>query len=101
MLQELIDLFKSYADESSFSTYIPYDYDLPDDVEYVDVQDVDSGRWESYHRTIVRYKGQLYAVEYSLGLTESQEDSFSPDKNSIYPVEHVVQTIQRDDYIAI
>ena len=36
MLQELIDLFKSYADESPFSTYIPYDYDLPDDVEYVD-----------------------------------------------------------------
>ena len=101
MLQELIDLFNSYADESSFSTYIPYDYDLPDDVEYVDEQDVYSGRWESYHRTIVRYKGQLYAVEYSLGLTESQEDSFSPDKNSIYPVEHVVQTILRYDYIAI
>ena len=101
MLQELIDIFESYADESPFSTYIPCDCDLPDDVEYFDEQDVDSGRWESYHRTIVRYKGQLYAVEYSLGLTESQENSFYPDKNSIYPVEHVVQTIQRDDYIAI
>lgn len=101
MLQELIDIFESYSDESPLSTYIPYYHDLPDDVEYVDEQDVDSGRWESYHRTIVRYKGQLYAVEYSLGLTESQENSFSIDKNSIYPVEHVVQTIQRDDYIAI
>lgn len=95
MLQELIELFE--AEMENDPDYIP-NHRLPDGVARVAEQDDGSGRWLSYHRVIVRYKGQLYSVGYSLGLTEYQGDEFYPTVYNIYPVKHTVETVLRHVY---
>lgn len=86
MVDELIKLFAEYAKTTRY-TYVPYEYELPDGVTYVDQESLGSGRWMEHMQMIVEYKGQLFAVEWDSGLTEMQDNDFHPDKSSIYPVE--------------
>lgn len=46
-------------------------HDLPEDVEVTDEQ-VSTGRWLETRRCIFRHEGQVWAVLYQRGLTESQ-----------------------------
>ena len=98
MTEELISIFNKLVDEKY--GYIPFEYALPDQVEYVDDEHIDSGRWGEVRRVIVEYNERLYAVEYTLGLTELQENEFYPDASSIYPVRHTTKFVEHNVYTA-
>lgn len=65
--------------------------DEPEGFELVDDIDVDSGRWQQYKQSILEHKesGRLFAVDYSVGLTEMQENEPPSQTSDIYEVEKV------------
>jgi hypothetical protein len=56
----------------------------------------DSGRWERHHTLVIRHKtGQHYGIQYSVGLTESQDSTFpwkgdgwtpAPESVAVFPL---------------
>lgn len=45
----------------------------------------ETGRWTIYHRAILDYGGKLFAIEYGVGATESQEHDEDYYVQRVYP----------------
>lgn len=51
----------------------------------------DSGRWQQYMTTIIKIKGRYFAVEWSAGLTECQENYYDGPVYEVKPVKKIVE----------
>lgn len=62
--------------------------------ELVAIEDQGTSRWSSLHRMIFRHEGELWAVSYSKGLSETQDEQPFEYSDAIAtrvkPVERVV-----------
>lgn len=52
--------------------YLPYEGNPNEDVEVIENNITDSGRWDIYMELIVRVKDKFYSVGWTKGATESQ-----------------------------
>jgi hypothetical protein len=86
-----LNLTKEEAKEMIYGT-------PPEGLEVVHNEQISSGRWHSHHMIVVKEiaTGRLFADEYSMGLTESQEndmwENYSPDFTEVFP--HKVESIK-------
>jgi hypothetical protein len=64
---------------------VPFDPDEELGVRILDTIDGDHGRWESYHTVIFKAPddGLIYSADYSLGLTENQDQRPWEDEDEI------------------
>ena len=72
--------------------------DGPDGWEHVAEEEIDSGRWFTYMRTIHKGpSGQLYAWDWSRGLTEVQDNEC--DSPAPHPVKAITKTVIVTEYV--
>jgi hypothetical protein len=65
-------------------------FQFMDDVELISDDIVDQGRWYTYYTAVVKHDGRFWAVNYSQGSTEYQDDD---GEYTVYEVEPVEVTI--------
>lgn len=53
--------------------YMINELDLPDSAILDEI--TDTSRWSIHHRIVFAYQGKFYATHYSVGATESQDES--------------------------
>lgn len=58
-----------------------------------------TGRWEEYVTTVIEYSdGNFYSIDWSRGLTDSQENSFYSQPERVYAVDHI-EVYQGNHYV--
>lgn len=72
--------------------------DCPEGWEVLDNEVTGSGRWSEYHTMVFRMANddKIYAVDYSCGLTEMQDErpfEYEPDMVEVYEVKAVEKTV--------
>jgi len=71
-----------------------FDYDIIKD------EITDTGRWSVYHDIVIQRKsdGKFFADSYSVGATESQDESpyeySKPEFKEVFPVERIIITYE-------
>ena len=71
------------------------DYDEAE-VELIQNEMVDTSRWSIHYESVFRYKDNFYKTSYSVGATESQDESpyeYEGDEiecKQVFPVEKVI-----------
>ena len=61
--------------------------------EYVDQIDGSSGRWLQSMKTVFKYNGEYWAIDWLAGLTECQENEYLNDPYRVEPKERVVTVV--------
>lgn len=57
----------------------------------VDQEEGDCGRWNQYMTTIIKVEGRYFAVGWSAGLTERQENYYDGPVEEVKPVKKMVE----------
>ena len=61
--------------------------------EYVDQIEGSSGRWLQSMKTVFKYNGEYWAIDWYSGLTECQENEYLNDPYRVEPKERVVTVV--------
>lgn len=61
--------------------------------KYVDQIDGSSGRWLQSMKTVFKYNGEYWAIDWLAGLTECQENEYLNDPYRVEPKERVVTVV--------
>lgn len=61
--------------------------------EYVDQIDGSSGRWLQSMKTVFKYNGEYWDIDWLSGLTECQENEYLNDPYRVEPKERVVTVV--------
>ena len=61
--------------------------------EYVDQIDGSSGRWLQSMKTVFKYNGEYWAIDWLSGLTECQENEYLNGPYRVEPKERVVTVV--------
>jgi hypothetical protein len=64
----------------------------------VDSVEEDTGRWETYMKTIINFDGELYGIDWNRGLTESQPNSFYNQPKKVTMTEKTV-VVKEYEYV--
>lgn len=71
-------------------------WDKVDGFEVVEDKITDTSRWSIHYRLVFKHDGKFYATSYSVGATESQDESpfeYEPDEvecKEVFPVEKIL-----------
>ncbi len=64
--------------------------DEPEGYKYIDTEDTGKSRWSSHHTLIFEFEGELWASDYSRGLSETQDQvPYEYDDPVAYKVKRV------------
>lgn len=76
--------------------------DEPEGYTYITVEDTGKSRWSSHHTTIFEFEGELWASDWSQGLSETQDQyAYEYDDPVAYKVKKVETVTTVVSYEAI
>jgi hypothetical protein len=76
--------------------------DEPDGYKYIATEDNGLSRWSSHHTTIFEFDGELWASDWSVGRSESQDQcAYEYDDPIAYRVEARTKVVTTTEYVPV